>query len=114
MSFKADFYPIGSEARREVANLTERKNLHIPVCGLKEFVCLSVCMYVTKYFFTLFTKNGEIGLVRHCFKTEVKFLTQKYYPDLQYSQGVRNLPHKFHCYYFFIFSLQSRLSFVEH
>ena len=31
-----------SEASREVANLTERKNLHTPVYGVKEFVCLSV------------------------------------------------------------------------
>ena len=31
-----------SEASREVANLTERKNPHIPVYGVKEFVCLSV------------------------------------------------------------------------
>ena len=29
-----------SEASREVANLTERKNQHSPVCGVKEFVCL--------------------------------------------------------------------------
>ena len=27
---------------REVANLTEIKNLHTPVYGVKEFVCLSV------------------------------------------------------------------------
>ena len=27
---------------REVANLTERKNPHIPVYGVKESVCLSV------------------------------------------------------------------------
>ena len=32
-----------SEASREVANLTERKNTHTPVYGVKEFVCLSVC-----------------------------------------------------------------------
>ena len=31
------------EARREVANLTERENTHPPVYGVKEFVCLSVC-----------------------------------------------------------------------
>ena len=28
---------------REVANLTERKNPHTPVYGVKEFVRLSVC-----------------------------------------------------------------------
>ena len=36
-------YPPASEASREVANLTERKNLHTPVYGVKEFVRLSVC-----------------------------------------------------------------------
>ena len=30
------YYPPASEASREVANLTERKNPHTPVCG----VCL--------------------------------------------------------------------------
>ena len=28
----------------EEANLTERKNMHTPVYGVKEFVCLSVIM----------------------------------------------------------------------
>ena len=37
------FYPHKSKASREVANLTERKNLHTPVYGVKEFVSLSVC-----------------------------------------------------------------------
>ena len=32
-----------SEASREVANLTERKNTHTPVYGVKKFVSLSVC-----------------------------------------------------------------------
>ena len=35
-------YPPASEASREVTNLTERKNPHTPVSGVKEFVCLSV------------------------------------------------------------------------
>ena len=34
-----------SEASREVANLTERKNPHTPVYGVKEFVCLSVTKF---------------------------------------------------------------------
>ena len=34
--------PPASKASREVANLTERKNLHTPVYGVKESVCLSV------------------------------------------------------------------------
>ena len=36
-----------SEASREVSNLTERKNLHTPVYGVKEFVCLCVCLLQT-------------------------------------------------------------------
>ena len=32
-------YPPESEASREVANLTERKNMHTYVYGVKEFVC---------------------------------------------------------------------------
>ena len=41
------FDPPASEASMKVANLTERKNLHTPVYGAKEFVCLSVCMWST-------------------------------------------------------------------
>ena len=37
------FNPPVIEASREIANLTERKNQHTPVYGVKEFVCLSVC-----------------------------------------------------------------------
>ena len=40
-------YPPASKASREVANLTERKNAHILVYGVKEFFCLSVCLSVT-------------------------------------------------------------------
>ena len=36
------YNPPGSKASRELANSTERKNLHTPVCGVKEFVCMSV------------------------------------------------------------------------
>ena len=43
----ATYNPPASEAIREVANLTERKNLHTPVDGVKEFVRLStVCLSV--------------------------------------------------------------------
>ena len=36
-------HPPANEVSREVANLTERKNLHTSLYGNKEFVCLSVC-----------------------------------------------------------------------
>ena len=39
-------FPPASEASREVAILTERKNPHMPVYGVKEFVCLSVCYQI--------------------------------------------------------------------
>ena len=42
-------HPPASKARREVANLTERKNLHTPVYGVKEFVCLSVVNFDPNY-----------------------------------------------------------------
>ena len=45
--FRSCNYPPASEASREVANLTERKNPHTPVYGVKEFVCVSVC-YITR------------------------------------------------------------------
>ena len=38
--------PPVSKARREAANLTERKNPHAPVYGVEEFVCLSVCYQI--------------------------------------------------------------------
>ena len=44
-------YPIlspVSEVSREVVNLTERKNPHTLVYGVKEFVCLSVCVLTLK------------------------------------------------------------------
>ena len=34
------YFPPASEASREVANLTRRKNPHPPVNGVKEFVCI--------------------------------------------------------------------------
>ena len=43
------FYHPASLANREVANLTERKNLHTPVYGVKEFVCLSVTNFDPNY-----------------------------------------------------------------
>ena len=42
-------HPPASEANRELANLIERKNLHTPVYGVKEFVCLSVRLSVTNF-----------------------------------------------------------------
>ena len=46
--FESEFflknYPPASEASREGANLTERKNPHTPLYGVKEFVCLPVCL----------------------------------------------------------------------
>ena len=42
-------YPPASEASREVANLTWRKNPHTPVYGVKEFFCLSVTNFDLKY-----------------------------------------------------------------
>ena len=38
-------YPPASEVSRELPNLTERKNLHTLVYGVKEFDCRSVCLW---------------------------------------------------------------------
>ena len=40
--FNCKVYPPVSEASREVANLTLRKNPHTPVNGVKEFFCLQI------------------------------------------------------------------------
>ena len=45
VSFELHYSP-ASEASREVANLTERKNLHTLVYGVKN---LSVCLSVTNF-----------------------------------------------------------------
>ena len=39
-AFASGLYPPASEVSREVANLTERKNQHTPMYGVKEFVRL--------------------------------------------------------------------------
>ena len=49
LGFGLWFNPPVREANREVANLTERKNPHTPVYGVKEFVCLSVVIHVTSF-----------------------------------------------------------------
>ena len=43
--FSHYFHPFASKASREVAKLTEKRNPDTPVYGVKEFVCLSVCLY---------------------------------------------------------------------
>ena len=49
-------YPPMSEVSEEVANLTERKNKHTPVYGVKEFVFLSVINFDPNYF-----RTGIVG-----------------------------------------------------
>ena len=61
------FHPF-CEASREVANLTERKNLHTPAYGVKEFVCLSVCLWqaLTPITSGLAEQNG-LKLAQPCY-----------------------------------------------
>ena len=61
-------YPPAREASREAENLTERKNQHTPVYGLKEFVHLSVIKFDTNYLRTGKTKWAEIFL-EHLWRT---------------------------------------------
>ena len=42
-----NFYPLASDEGRDVANLTERKNLHTPVYCVKELS--SVCLSLTNF-----------------------------------------------------------------
>ena len=49
LDWSLQFIPLASKASREVANLTERKNLYTPVYGVKEFVCLSVVNFEPNY-----------------------------------------------------------------
>ena len=49
-----------SEASREVENLTERKNPHTPVYGVKKFVPLSVIKFDPHFLRTGRTEWAEI------------------------------------------------------
>ena len=51
-----------SEASREVANLTEKKNPPTPVYGVQEFVCLSVTNFDPNYLGTGRTEWAEFFL----------------------------------------------------
>ena len=55
-------YPPASKANREAANLTERKNPHTPVYGVKEFVCLSIINFDPNYLRTGRTEWADIIL----------------------------------------------------
>ena len=66
------FYAPASEASREFANLTWRKNPLTPIDGVKEFVCLSVCLKIH------FKKGSQVWL-------PVQFLSACFYPFLQKS-----------------------------
>ena len=94
------FIPLWVKRVREVANLTERKNLHTPVYGVKELVCLSVCLWstLTQIISGLAEQNGlkncNFGC-QSCFCKPVFFLRQliydflaeNNYPDSPHLQG---------------------------
>ena len=65
------FYPPVSEASREVANLTVRKNPHTSVYGVKECVCLSVANFDPNYLGT-----GRTELTEIFFRTSIFHLTR--------------------------------------
>ena len=102
--------PPASEVSREVTNLTERKNPHTPVYGVKEFACLSVCGQDYLIFHLTRTKNHLKNVCnfgyQSCFCKPVflpkqlicDFLAGNNYSGSPHSQGVWNLPHKFHFY----------------
>ena len=61
--------PPAREGSREVANLTEQKNSHTPINGVKEFVCLSVCYLIRGILYLLGWVHVEDAL---SIKYEVK------------------------------------------
>ena len=108
-----------SEASREVANLTWRKNPHTPSYGVKEFVCLSVAIlsFIPFEFknWNYFKKACNCGCRRSFCKPVfasktaifgITFLAGNNYPDWHHLQGVWNLPHKFHLYLIICWGVQ--------
>ena len=78
------YYPPASEANREVANLTKRKNPHTPVYGVKEFVCLSVTKFNPNYLRTGKTEWAEKFLIFLLTRTKnhLKKSLQVWLPEL--------------------------------
>ena len=100
MNLKSIYYPPASKASRKVANLTERKNPHTPVYGVKEFVCLSVCpsvCYIYKFPTTERVNISAPLAARPVFVHSI-YLTFDNYSASPHSQRLWNLPHKFHLY----------------
>ena len=60
---KSNCYSPASEASRQVANLTERKNPHTPIYGDKEFVCLWSTL--TPIVLGLVKQNGPKKILGH-------------------------------------------------
>ena len=63
--------PLGAKRIREVANLTESKNLHTPVYGVKEFVRLYVTNFDPNYLATGQTEWAEIFFRKSMAKTHI-------------------------------------------
>ena len=121
--------PPASIVSGKVANLTERKNMHTSLYGIKKFVCLSVYYKLWPQLFKLWCfrlkshfwqEKNHGSLLRNITKATsyVKMTTNAFIkllfllkllmtPPLN-SQGVWNLPHKFHLY--LIFSTYTTLS----
>ena len=58
--------PPASKASMEVADLTERRNPHNPVYGVKEFVCLSVCLSVCDELWPNYPMTGWTKWAKKC------------------------------------------------
>ena len=93
LAFYTKRNPLGTkrEASREVANLTWRKNPQLPVYGVKEFVCLSICCSIsmsnlinpcqlTSFHIITFTVHSSN-------MADITFLPGNNYPDLHHLQG---------------------------
>ena len=70
------YYPPASEASKEVANLTERKNPHTPIWCQR--ICLSVCLSIT-HFDLNSLRTGEIEWAEIFLGMSLSRINQQYY-----------------------------------
>ena len=90
------YNPPASEASRELANLTERKNPHTPVYDVKEFVCLSVINFDPNYFvlrYFIVTRFSVIAIIvtRFSLIANAYFICASFCLYLDYSVAIQEL-----------------------
>ena len=79
-------YPPASKASKEVANLTERKNMHTPVYDVKEGIIRPTA------------REPSIHTYTHCMSVCDKLWPQFNYPDLHHLLGGMKLATQIHLF----------------